>query len=33
MFPGRLITLSVKHYENHVYVGLFKQGMNDKNTD
>ena len=27
--PGRLITLSVKHYENHIYVGLFKQGMND----
>lgn len=27
--PGRLITLSVKHYNNHIYVGLFKQGMND----
>lgn len=26
--PGRLITLSVKHYDNHIYVGLFKQGMN-----
>lgn len=26
---GRLITLCVKHYHNHVYVGLFKQGMND----
>lgn len=27
--PGRLITLSVKHYNDHIYVGLFKQGMND----
>lgn len=27
--PGRLITLSVKYYNNHIYVGLFKQGMND----
>lgn len=26
--PGRLITLGVKHYDNHIYVGLFKQGMN-----
>lgn len=27
--PGRLITLCVKHYNSHIYVGLFKQGMND----
>lgn len=27
--PGRLITLCVKHYNNHIYAGLFKQGMND----
>ena len=27
--PGRLITLCVRHYNDHVYVGLLKQGMND----
>lgn len=26
--PGHLITLCVKHYHNHIYSGLFKQGMN-----
>ena len=27
--PGHLITLCVKQYNNHIYSGLFKQGMNE----
>ena len=27
--PGHLITLCVRHYNNHIYCGLFKQGMNE----
>ena len=27
--PGHLITLCVRHYNNRIYSGLFKQGMNE----